>query len=51
MNNTPIHEWSIPEVPEGFQVSVKREDLTGSTLSGNKVCALYFWNLQALILK
>ena len=38
MKNTPIHEWDIPQVPEGFQVSVKREDLTGSVLSGNKVC-------------
>ena len=27
-------------MPEGFQVSVKREDLTGSVLSGNKVCLL-----------
>ena len=27
-------------MPEGFQVSVKREDLTGSILSGNKVCLL-----------
>ena len=37
MKPTPIHKWSLPGVPSGFQVSVKRDDLTGSTLTGNKV--------------
>ena len=37
MQNTPIHEWRVPGVPTEFQLFVKREDLTGSTLSGNKV--------------
>lgn len=37
MKETPIHGWKVPGLPEGFQLSVKREDLTGSTLSGNKV--------------
>ena len=35
--NTPIHRWHIPNLPEGFSLSIKRDDLTGSTLSGNKV--------------
>lgn len=34
---TPIHPWGLPGVPTGFSVSVKRDDMTGSTLSGNKV--------------
>ena len=34
---TPIHLWNLPGVPSGFQVSVKRDDMTGSVLSGNKV--------------
>ena len=37
---TPIHPWRLPEVPNGFQVSIKRDDMTGSTLGGNKVCVL-----------
>jgi 1-aminocyclopropane-1-carboxylate deaminase/D-cysteine desulfhydrase-like pyridoxal-dependent ACC family enzyme len=34
---TPIHEWSPPGVPEGMQLWIKRDDLTGMQLSGNKV--------------
>ena len=34
---TPIHKWSLPGVSEGFDVSIKRDDLTGAALSGNKV--------------
>ena len=41
MKNTPIHEWRVPGVPAEFQLFVKREDLTGSTLSGNKVHCVY----------
>jgi len=37
MRPTPIHHWDLPGVPAGFQVWVKRDDMTGSTLSGNKV--------------
>ena len=37
MRPTPIHKWNLPGVPSDFQVWVKRDDLTGSTLSGNKV--------------
>ena len=35
--DTPIHEWKIPGIPDPFRVSIKRDDMTGSTLSGNKV--------------
>ncbi len=34
---TPIHKWSLPGVSEGFDVYIKRDDLTGAALSGNKV--------------
>ena len=34
---TPIHQWSLGGVPEGVEISVKRDDMTGSVLSGNKV--------------
>ncbi len=37
MEPTPVHEWNLSGVPEGFQIFVKREDLAGSTLTGNKV--------------
>ncbi len=37
MTPTPIHSWKLPGVPDGFDVSIKREDMIGSTLSGNKV--------------
>ena len=37
MRPTPIHKWELPGVPSGFEVFVKRDDMTGSTLSGNKV--------------
>lgn len=39
--NTPIHKWTLPGVPEGFSVFIKRDDMTGSTLSGNKVNAIF----------
>ena len=34
---TPIHNWVLPGVADGFEVYIKRDDLTGSDLSGNKV--------------
>ena len=34
---TPVHEWKIPGVLNGFKVFIKRDDLTGNGLSGNKV--------------
>lgn len=40
MKPTPIKEWSMPGVSEDFQVLIKRDDMTGSSLSGNKVCLI-----------
>ena len=34
---TPIHHWPISGLPSGTNVSIKRDDLTGMQLSGNKV--------------
>ena len=39
---TPIHGWDLPGVPTGFQVFVKRDDVSGSCLAGNKVRKLEF---------
>lgn len=39
---TPIQEWNLPGVPQNIQVYIKRDDLTGSSLSGNKVRKLEF---------
>ncbi|XP_025079618.1 LOW QUALITY PROTEIN: bifunctional D-cysteine desulfhydrase/1-aminocyclopropane-1-carboxylate deaminase, mitochondrial-like [Pomacea canaliculata] len=46
--NTPIHRWALPGLPEGFSVFIKRDDMTGSTLSGNKVRKLEFLLADAL---
>lgn len=45
---TPIHAWPLPAVPPGFQVWVKRDDMTGSTLSGNKIRKLEFLLADAM---
>jgi len=34
---TPIHRWAPPGVPDGCELWVKRDDLSGLQLSGNKV--------------
>ena len=34
---TPVHRFEPPGVPEGVEMWVKRDDLTGMQLSGNKV--------------
>ena len=40
---TPVHRWHLPGVPDGCEVYVKRDDLTGGAeLSGNKVRKLTF---------
>ncbi|XP_033106064.1 bifunctional D-cysteine desulfhydrase/1-aminocyclopropane-1-carboxylate deaminase, mitochondrial-like [Anneissia japonica] len=39
---TPIYKWNLPGVPTGFDVSIKRDDMTGITLSGNKARKLEF---------
>lgn len=48
MAPTPIEPWALPRVPAGVEVSIKRDDMTGSTLSGNKVRKLEFIFAEAL---
>ena len=38
---TPIHRWDVPGLPKEFQLFIKRDDMTGSTLGGNKVMDHY----------
>ncbi|KAH3841240.1 hypothetical protein DPMN_114699 [Dreissena polymorpha] len=40
--NTAIHDWRIKGIPSDVKLSIKRDDMTGSTLSGNKVRKLEF---------
>ena len=60
MMPTPITQWRMPDLPEGFEVLIKRDDMTGSSLSGNKVrnivtlelssyCHCVHWSLCALV--
>ncbi|KAK9846169.1 hypothetical protein WJX84_000841 [Apatococcus fuscideae] len=44
---TPIHSWALPGLPAGVEVCVKRDDLTGMQLSGNKVRKLEFLLAEA----
>lgn len=37
MRPTPIHQWNLAGVPADFRLSIKRDDMTGITLTGNKV--------------
>ncbi|XP_077987678.1 uncharacterized protein LOC144442256 isoform X1 [Glandiceps talaboti] len=39
---TPIHRWNIETVPDDFELYVKRDDMTGSTLTGNKIRNIEF---------
>ena len=56
--NTPIHKWNIPGLPDGVDVFIKRDDLTGTELSGNKVTQEHrhscrnipSWNYKNLVL-
>lgn len=46
---TPIERWRrIPEIPEDYNILIKRDDLTGFGLSGNKVRKLEFLTCDAL---
>jgi hypothetical protein len=47
---TPIHRWAVPGVPEGVELYIKRDDLTGMQLSGNKVRKLEFLLAEAVSL-
>lgn len=42
MTPTPIHKWNLPGVPQNIQVYIKRDDMTGSALTGNKIRKLEF---------
>ena len=44
---TPVHRWDLPGGPLPCEVYVKRDDLTGMQLSGNKVRKLEFLLAQA----
>ncbi|XP_072038149.1 uncharacterized protein, partial [Amphiura filiformis] len=46
--NTPIQRWNLPGVPDDFEIFIKRDDLTGSVLSGNKVRKLEFLFADAI---
>lgn len=37
MTPTPVHKWPLPGLPEGMSVHIKRDDMTGMQMSGNKV--------------
>ncbi|XP_017247894.1 bifunctional D-cysteine desulfhydrase/1-aminocyclopropane-1-carboxylate deaminase, mitochondrial [Daucus carota subsp. sativus] len=39
---TPIHRWNLPNLPKNTEVWLKRDDLSGMQLSGNKVRKLEF---------
>jgi len=46
--NTPIHRWNLPGIPpDGPEIYIKRDDLTGLQLSGNKIRKLEFILAQA----
>ncbi|KAJ6418690.1 hypothetical protein OIU84_001959 [Salix udensis] len=39
---TPIHKWNLPNLPANTEVYLKRDDLSGMQMSGNKVRKLEF---------
>lgn len=47
-SNTPVQKWLLSEVPEDFNLFIKREDLNGSTLGGNKIKKLEFSLAKAI---
>ncbi|PKA64372.1 1-aminocyclopropane-1-carboxylate deaminase [Apostasia shenzhenica] len=46
---TPIHKWNLPNLPQGTEVWIKRDDLTGMQMGGNKVRKLEFLMADAII--
>lgn len=49
MYPTPIARWkNTPKLPDEIELSIKRDDMTGITLSGNKVRKLEFILAKAL---
>ena len=45
---TPLYRWRAPVIDDSVELWIKRDDLTGSTLSGNKVRKLEFLLYEAL---
>ncbi|CAL9031776.1 unnamed protein product [Prunus brigantina] len=45
---TPIHKWNLPNLPTNTEVWLKRDDLSGMQLSGNKVRKLEFLMADAV---
>ncbi|XP_062101998.1 bifunctional D-cysteine desulfhydrase/1-aminocyclopropane-1-carboxylate deaminase, mitochondrial-like [Humulus lupulus] len=45
---TPIHKWNLPNLPNNTEVWLKRDDLSGVQLSGNKVRKLEFLLAEAV---
>ncbi|GAB4842682.1 hypothetical protein Ancab_012658 [Ancistrocladus abbreviatus] len=45
---TPIHKWSLPNLPANAELWLKRDDLSGMQLSGNKVRKLEFLMADAV---
>ena len=37
---TPVHPWHPPGLPDSVKMLIKRDDLSGMQLSGNKVKGL-----------
>ncbi|KAL4440731.1 hypothetical protein ABPG77_000440 [Micractinium sp. CCAP 211/92] len=44
---TPVHPWAVPGLAPGCELHIKRDDLTGMQLSGNKVRKLEFLLAEA----
>ncbi|QCD85475.1 bifunctional D-cysteine desulfhydrase/1-aminocyclopropane-1-carboxylate deaminase, mitochondrial [Vigna unguiculata] len=45
---TPIHRWNLPNLPANTELWIKRDDLSGMQLSGNKVRKLEFLMADAV---
>ncbi|KAB5531724.1 hypothetical protein DKX38_018394 [Salix brachista] len=45
---TPIHKWNLPNLPANTEVYLKRDDLSGMQMSGNKVRKLEFLMADAV---
>ncbi|KAG6495160.1 hypothetical protein ZIOFF_042951 [Zingiber officinale] len=45
---TPIHRWNLPHLSDGVEVWIKRDDLSGMQLGGNKVRTLEFLMADAI---
>lgn len=37
---TPVHRWHVEGIPDNVELWIKRDDLSGMQLSGNKVALI-----------